>query len=93
MVRKDPLNERGPTPPSGRPIKKKGPNLPNILFELRPEVEYIRLWDYVIEHTSKNISLLKLYASLGMPKIPIEKLEDLREGIDMIIQREARLNE
>lgn len=85
MVRKDPLNERGPAPLGGRPKPPVGRATPTTLFELRPEAEYHRLWEILIQSTTEQINLIHLYASLGLPGIPVEDLELLRDRIDQII--------
>jgi len=88
MVRKDPLNDRGPAPPGGRPSVKTERPQPTTLFELRPEVEYLRLWNSVIVATKEDISKIELYAALGMPGLEISFLEDLRDRIDQVIEKE-----
>jgi hypothetical protein len=92
MVRKDPLKERGPAPPGGRrpqPIVE-GRTRPATLFELRPETEYIRLWDCLVETATEQINTIQHFANLAVPGVPVGQLEILRDRIDQIIQKEAR---
>ena len=87
MVRKNPLTERGPTPPNGRPEpQRKGRAVPSNLFELRPIAEYIELWDTVFASTEKQISLLRLYVQLQMPGVSLDQLEQLKVEIEQAIQ-------
>lgn len=89
MVRKDPLRERGPAPPGGRPKVTEGPARPTTLFELRPETEYIRLWDCLVTTATEHINTIQQYANLAVPGVPVDELEQLRDRIDQII-KEAR---
>jgi len=93
MVRKDPLNERGPTPPGGREKPSVGLPIPNTLFELRPTHEYKRVWDVVISALDQNITFIQIYASLGLPDIPVEDLIELRDRIDQLIPERRDPNE
>lgn len=87
MVRKNPLVERGPTPPGGRGVTPTAPAVPKTLFELRPLDEYKRTWGVSIAAVKKHIEFLQLYASLGVPDLPLEDLIELRDSIDQIIPK------
>lgn len=89
MVRKDPLNERGPKPPGGRPIYTNGKRrvqLPNTLFELHPEEEYIRLWTHVLYGSQTCIKMIEGYAELGMPGDPLPQLVELKKRVDRLVE-------
>jgi hypothetical protein len=94
MVRKNPLTDRGPAPPGGRVRPKpEGATRPATLFELRPETEYIRLWDCLVSTATEQIDTIHHFASLAVPGVPVSQLQALRDRIDQIIQREARSHE
>lgn len=91
MVRKDPLNERGPAPPGGRPVKKEK-FVPQTLFELRPVQEYEDIWEAAVQGTQFGIDTLLRFTQLGFPveAIPTD-LEHLRDELNKIIKiQEAR---
>lgn len=89
MVRKDPLNERGPKPPGGRPLKAGGKDaqVPGSLFVLYPEQEYHKLWRHVLIGTGTCVRMLEGYANLSMPGDPLEALVDLRDRLSKIINK------
>ena len=93
MVRKDPLNERGPAPPGGRVKPPVGLPVPTTLFELRPIHEYERVWDVVITALDQNITFIQNYADLNLPELPVEDLVDFRDRIDKIISERRNQNE
>lgn len=89
MVRKDPLNERGPAPPGGRPAKREKV-VPQTLFQLLPVQEYEDLWEATVQGTQLHIDALSRYTRLGFPveAIPTD-LEHLRDQLEQLI-KEAR---
>lgn len=76
MDRKNPL-QRGLV--SSKPIKT--------LFELRPEEEYIHLWESIVTLLDDSIKLIRFYEQLGMPGIPIEDLKQNQKTLSLIIER------
>ncbi len=90
MVRKDPLNERGPTPPGGREKVgyPKRIKTPQHLFQLQPYEEYEKLWRHALVGTSSCIGLLEGYSEIGMPGVPVEALKDFAERLLQIVERE-----
>lgn len=93
MVRKDPLNERGPVPPKGRPTKIEASPFPSTIFELRPEEEYKRLWASLIDTLIMQSTLIGLYSSVNMPGCPVEDLILLRDRLDTVIKKEDKSDE
>lgn len=82
MVRKDPLKERGPVPPSGRDLKP----IPKNLFQLRPVEEYKNLWDCAILGAEEQLKIITLYTRLKMPVDYLEGLERLQTKIETLIK-------
>lgn len=96
MVRKNPLVERGPAPPGGRPQQPEPYKYtqPASIFELRPETEYEHLWHHAKLAASMNLNSLILYVDLEMPGADIEDLKRLRDQLDNTINKhEARSDE
>lgn len=94
MVRKDPLNERGPAPPGGRRpnvdagIKEKRIKVPQTLFHLQPVEEYEKLWRHALVGCSSIIGLIEGYSQIGMPGLPIQVLEDFVTRLQAVIERQ-----
>lgn len=91
MVRKDPLNERGPAPPGGRPkpplVVDKRIRVPQTLFQVRTVEEYEKLWHWALIGCSSIIGLLEGYSEIGMPGVPIEGLKHFVNRLQAIIER------
>jgi len=93
MVRKDPMNERGPAPPGGdrgdpkAGIKEKRIKVPLTLFHLQPVEEYQKLWRNALIGCSSIIGLLEGYDGIGMPELPVEILEDFVQRLQTVIER------
>ena len=91
MVRKDPINERGPAPPNGRTSRPAAKSKPRTLFQLRPVEEYRHLWESAISGVEEQMKLVSLYTSLNMPVDYLEGLERLQTIIEALIkQQKAR---
>ena len=90
MVRKDPLNERGPAPAGGR--EKVGWSVrmrtPQHLFQLQPYEEYRKIWEHALVGASSFIGLLEIYSELDMPGIPTEQLKGVAARLLQIVERE-----
>ena len=86
MVRKNPLENRGP---AVQPTldKKQSLTIPETLFELQTEAEYKKLWNHILYGTKTCIRMLKGYTDLGMPGEPLESLINLRNTLNEIIER------
>jgi len=80
MVRKDPLNERGPKLNHTKP--KFIP--PTHIIELHPIEEYSNLWDTVVNGLDIYISIIERFSKLKIPGKPLLLLKDLQKRIEKI---------
>ena len=85
MVRRDPMNVRGPAPPGGRSQPKKQRIFPQTLFELRPIAEYQHLWNAAFVGADHSLGILEGYTKLGLPGTPGDDLQKLRDRLDKLI--------
>ena len=78
MVRRDPMNERGPAPPGGRvPQPRVTPNVPTSLFTLRPSEEYEKLWAAGIVNLDTALRTIQAYIDIGLPGANASEIEEL----------------
>lgn len=86
MVRRDPLNERGPAPPGGRKptVKRVAPQLPTSLFTLRPYEEYEKIWAAGVADLDHAISRIKAYIEIGLPGANTGDLEELADRLSKL---------
>lgn len=93
MVRKDPLNVRGPAPPGGRPPYQgveKRIKTPQSLLHLLPAEEYEKLWRHGLVGTSSCVGLLEGYSDIGMPMVPVKQIRELAERLLRIVEKEEK---
>lgn len=88
MVRRDPMNERGPMPASGRPKPPRKIPRARTLFELSPLSEYEKLWTCALEGAQVQVELLEGYRQLGMPGYPKGAALDLLNRLAIILRQQ-----